>query len=77
MIVASVSELRQVGKTLRSIVEQKFPPRNSIASFYFLRFICPAIVSPVHYKVLSGMTDSRILPFGLLFSLARSVQGVQ
>ena len=48
--------LRNVCNLLRDIVAEKFPSskRKVIGGFYFLRFICPAVVSPEGFGVIDS-----------------------
>ena len=53
------SQLKWVAANVREIVGKAFPNDptavwNAVGSFYFLRFFCPAIVTPVHYNILQS-----------------------
>lgn len=48
-------------KMLQSAVAEKFPKSIEavVGGYFFLRFICPALVSPDIYGVLPGAYDRR------------------
>jgi hypothetical protein len=57
-------QLRWAASSLKTIISRHFPGDPSavytaVGSLYFLRFICPAIVSPAHYKIISGRVAMR------------------
>jgi len=54
--------LRQIAQCLQDAILNKFPESNYsvIGGFYFLRFLCPAIVSPDGFKIVTN--DIEITP---------------
>lgn len=59
-------ELRVVGKHVKELVAAKYPEREmdykGVCAFFFLRFICPAVMTPQIYGVLEaqpGETSQR------------------
>lgn len=52
--------LRWMARTLRDAVLKRFPDaaRQAVGGFLFLRFICPALLSPEHH----GLADGSLKP---------------
>eukprot|EP01130_Rhizamoeba_saxonica_P015512 TRINITY_DN6980_c0_g1_i1.p1 TRINITY_DN6980_c0_g1~~TRINITY_DN6980_c0_g1_i1.p1 ORF type:complete len:515 (+),score=116.55 TRINITY_DN6980_c0_g1_i1:28-1572(+) len=50
--------LREIGQYLREATQEKFPESNNsvIGGFFFLRYMCPAIVAPDGFKVVAPGT---------------------
>lgn len=65
-------ELRHVAASLRAIVSKRFPEAvpSALASFFFLRFLCPVIVSPKQYSLLEQEPPSTSGRFLLLIAKA-------
>lgn len=79
-IVAAKSPLpiafQWIAYSLRQIVSKKFPNavNISLASFYFLRFLCPAIVAPVHYNLAEKQPKTKTCRFLIL--IAKTLQSL-
>ena len=60
--------LREICRFLKQIVSEKFPgsEHTAIAGFIFLRFLCPAIVAPDGYGVITQDIQDKDLRRGLV-----------
>eukprot|EP01094_Clydonella_sp_ATCC50884_P009746 TRINITY_DN1927_c0_g1_i1.p1 TRINITY_DN1927_c0_g1~~TRINITY_DN1927_c0_g1_i1.p1 ORF type:complete len:1217 (-),score=332.74 TRINITY_DN1927_c0_g1_i1:80-3730(-) len=79
------TEMRDVCRALKSSCEEKFGPgaqgaQYSVAGFFFLRFLCPALLAPhlfhiIDQGVLTATQSRRLLLFGkLVQSLANDCE---
>jgi uncharacterized protein (UPF0147 family) len=66
--------IRWVAHSIKRSVEKKFPNAvvNALASLYFLRFVCPAIVAPSHYGIAQQTPNRKQSRFLLL--IAKTIQ---
>eukprot|EP01097_Dermamoeba_algensis_P006616 TRINITY_DN4124_c0_g3_i2.p1 TRINITY_DN4124_c0_g3~~TRINITY_DN4124_c0_g3_i2.p1 ORF type:complete len:711 (-),score=220.64 TRINITY_DN4124_c0_g3_i2:50-2182(-) len=55
------STLKKIFSFMQTRIREKFPQADfkMVASFFFLRLICPAIISPHHYNLLSEKVPSK------------------
>lgn len=67
--------LRMVCKTLRSQVTRKFPESyyTVIGGYYFLRFICPAMIAPDGFGILEKLPDEARRPLILLSKILQNL----
>lgn len=69
-------EIREVCKTIQTTVESRYPEakESAISAFYFLRFICPALVSPEEEGLLENPPSKEIRKS--LLMLAKIIQSI-
>lgn len=78
-VVNSVSTsptlLRQICRCLRTEVGQKFPDSEyiSVGGFYFLRLICPALVSPDGFGIVDALNPACRRPLILVSKILQNL----
>lgn len=57
--------MREVCNTLQTVTKGKFDDatHTTVAGFYFLRYVCPAIVAPPSYSLLETCVGAPVLSF--------------